>query len=407
MLFPSFFLGGFECSTHRLRGGRRLDLVAGTAHDRFAAEDYARLREAGILAARDGVRWHLVEPEAGRFDFASLVPMLRAAKAAGVTVAWDLLHFGWPDHIDVFAADFPARFARFAAAFAEVHRAEVGGTAFVAPVNEPSFLSFAGGEEGFFNPFEKKRGDEMKAQFVRAAVAGIEAIRALTPARIVHTDPIINIDAEPTRPQDRLAAENYRLSQFAFWDAVSGRTHPELGGQPEHLDVIGVNYYIHNQWMHNPFGKDSVILVPSHTHHLPLRYMLREVYERYGRPLFVSETGIEDDVRPVWLRYVGGEVRAAIRLGVPVEGICLYPIVNHPGWEDDRHCHNGLWDYPDDRGHRRPYGPLLDELRHQQDEFHNLFAGRPTSEEPLDLTTLDLMAKKMDEITTQSREAGK
>ena len=38
--------------------------------------------------------------------------------------------------------------------------------------------------------------------------------------------------------------------------------------------------------------------------------------------------------------------------GAPVEGVCLYPVVNHPGWDDDRHCHNGLWDYPDARGER-------------------------------------------------------
>jgi hypothetical protein len=168
-----------------------------------------------------------------------------------------------------------------------------------------------------------------------------------------------------------------------------------------------VNYYIHNQWLHNPAGKESVILVPSHPHHLPLRYMLREVYERYGRPLFVSETGIEDDVRPAWLRYISGEVRAAIRLGVPVEGICLYPILNHPGWEDDRHCRNGVWDYADAGGGRDAYPPLMDELRHQQEEFARLFAGRATAEEPLDLSTLDLMARKMDEMTTQSREAEK
>lgn len=40
-LFGSFFLGGFECSTHLGRDGRRHDLVAATQHDVLAAEDYA------------------------------------------------------------------------------------------------------------------------------------------------------------------------------------------------------------------------------------------------------------------------------------------------------------------------------------------------------------------------------
>jgi len=49
--------------------------------------------------------------------------------------------------------------------------------------------------------------------------------------------------------------------------------------------------------------------------------------------------------------------------GVPVEGICLYPIVNHPGWDDERHCHNGLWCYPDESGSREMYEPLAAEIK--------------------------------------------
>ena len=39
-LFKSFFMGGFECSTHRLPTGKRLDLVSSTQHDTFVASDY-------------------------------------------------------------------------------------------------------------------------------------------------------------------------------------------------------------------------------------------------------------------------------------------------------------------------------------------------------------------------------
>src|SRR4051794_37304042 len=64
-LFRSFFLGGFECSSHRRRDGRRLDLIAATRHDLLAFEDYQQLSEHGIRTARDGVRWHQVEAVAG------------------------------------------------------------------------------------------------------------------------------------------------------------------------------------------------------------------------------------------------------------------------------------------------------------------------------------------------------
>jgi hypothetical protein len=60
---------------------------------------------------------------------------------------------------------------------------------------------------------------------------------------------------------------------------------------------------------------------------------------------------------------------------VPVEGICLYPILNHPGWEDDRHCHNGLWDYADEAGEREICAPMAQELRRQQQLFERLRDG--------------------------------
>ena len=77
----SFFAGGFECSTFRLRSGRRLDLIESTAHDKFALQDYLRLQREGLRVAREGVRWHLVEAVPGRYDFSSVLPIVRAARA--------------------------------------------------------------------------------------------------------------------------------------------------------------------------------------------------------------------------------------------------------------------------------------------------------------------------------------
>src|SRR5437868_6280808 len=105
-LFRSFFMGGFECSTHKRPNGVRLDLIAATHHDRFCGEDYRRLTEQGMLSAREGLRWHLIESHAGQYDFSSALPMVRASTEKGVQVLWDLCHYGWPDHLDVFKPEF-------------------------------------------------------------------------------------------------------------------------------------------------------------------------------------------------------------------------------------------------------------------------------------------------------------
>src|SRR3954453_465276 len=175
-LFASFFLGGFECSTHRLRDGRRLDLVASTQHDRFAEKDYSLLAEHGIRTVREGLRWHLIEALPNQFDFASLNPMVRAAATTGTEVLWDLWHYGWPDYLDIFSKEFVEHFAAYARAAATV-LSDGCTRPFVCPVNEISFFSWAGGEAGVFNPFAHQRGNAMKRQLVRASIAAIHAMR--------------------------------------------------------------------------------------------------------------------------------------------------------------------------------------------------------------------------------------
>jgi hypothetical protein len=393
--FRSFFMGGFECSTHRLRSGRRLDVIGATAHDRFALQDYQRLVGAGMRTARDGLRWHLIEQTPGVYDFASVLPMLAAAREAGVQVIWDVLHYGWPDDLDVFSDAFVRRVADFSGAFAEVATRETDGPPWVVPVNEISFFAWAGGEVGIFNPFARQRADELKRQLLRAVIASIRAMREVnSEIRIVHTEPMINVVPHPGRPEDAGPAEAHRQAQYAALDMIAGRSHPELGGREEYLGVIGVNYYVHNQWIYP--GGHGTMIEPSHPRYRPVWQMLREVYERYGRPLFIAETGIEDEARPAWLRYIGYEVRRAIREGVPVHGVCLYPVVNHPGWEDDRHCHNGMWDYPDADGGREVYEPLLRELGSQQRLLEEAHVGEPAGPEAPDTHLLDVAAHWME-----------
>lgn len=402
-LLQSFFLGGFECSTHRLHSGKRLDLVSATFHDRFARSDYRLLERHGIRSAREGVRWHLIEAQPERYDFSSATAMFQAARETGMQVIWDLWHYGWPDDIDIFSAAFVDRFTKFARAAAE-QLSNYFAVPYVCPINEISFFAWAGGEGGIFNPFAMHRGDELKRQLVRASIEAISAMRQVNPMiRFFQIDPMINVMARRAYPHEQPIAEAYRQSQFEAWDMIAGIRDPELGGSREFLDVIGVNYYIHNQWTF-PGGHGSMI-VPSDPRYRHVRSMLREIHERYQRPLFIAETGIEDQTRPIWLRYICNEVFAAIASGVPVHGVCLYPVLNHPGWDDDRHCHNGLFDYADEQGLRGVYEPLAEELARQQQFAEGIFSGQRPFEEGYipDASALDWAAHVMEERTDEVR----
>lgn len=359
-LFRSFLQGGFECSSHRLRPqegetkGRRLDMIAAVSHDRYAKEDYRQLLGLGIRTVRDGFRWHLIE-KSGVYDWSSVRPMIRAAAETGTQVIWDLLHYGWPDDLDIWSPRFVDRFARFARACARLVREECGSVPFYCPVNEISFFSWGGGDAGYLNPFANGRGFELKVQLARAAITAMDEVSAVDPrARFVHCEPVINVIAHPARPEDRRVAEGHRQSQYQAWDLIAGRLWPQIGGSERYLDIIGVNYYFNNQWIH---GGPPIDI--GHELYKPFKKILSEAFARYGKPILISETGIENERRAPWFEYIVSQAGQAMQCGVPLEGICLYPIVNHPGWDDGRACANGAFSSEVTAFGREPYVPLV------------------------------------------------
>lgn len=357
-LFRSFVAGGWECSTHKLRHGRRLDVIAATGHDRHAAQDYRQLAGLGVRTMRDGLRWHLVD-RGGRYDWSSWDGMLRAARATRTQVVWDLMHYGWPDDADIWRAAFVDRFAAYARAAARHWRETTDEAPLWCPVNEVSFHAWGGGDAGYLNPHAHGRGYELKCQLARAAIAAAEELKDVDPrARIVLAEPLIAIHHDPGNGRPRWEAEGWHDSQFQAFDLMTGRLWPLLGGREELLDVVGCNYYFNNQWIHGgpPIDWD-------HPLYAPLSDLLVALHARYDRPLWIAETGTEGDRRAAWLSYVGREALRARRRGVPLEGLCLYPVADHPGWDDDRHCPNGLLGMtPGDRG-RAVHEPLAREVR--------------------------------------------
>ncbi|WP_426140870.1 beta-glucosidase [Pseudomonas sp. DWP3-1-2] len=364
-------MAGYECAAHRRQDGQRLDLLATTGHAKWVDPDYRALGAIGVRCARDGLRWHLIESRPGHYDWSSVLPMLRAARDHNIQVVWDLCHYGYPDGLDVWRPEFVERFARFAGAVARLMKDEGVGTPFYSPINEMSFWSWAGGQVGYFNPCGHGRGQELKHQLVRASIAAIEAVRAQAPAaRFVQCDPLIHVIAGSRRADEISGAEHYRNAQFEAWDMLAGRQWPGLGGREEYLDIIGVNFYPHNQWIFN-----GPKILQGERGYRPLAGMLMEVYQRYRRPLLISETGAENDERVPWLDYVSEQAAHALARGVPVEALCWYPFLDYPGWDDGRYCPAGLFGFADGEGHRAPFHPLQAQMQALEARFMSTTAG--------------------------------
>ena len=204
---------------------------------------------------------------------------------------------------------------------------------------------------------------ELKHQLVRAAIGASDALRAELPGVRLGFARAGNSHCGRSRaPGRRTTGRGVPFGDVRGVGHVGRPAQPELGGHEKYLDVIGVNYYDRNQWWnHGPTIRRNE---PAYR---PFREILAEVYHRYRRPMFISETGTEDDDRPAWLALRRGRSRAAMQAGIPLHGICLYPILNHPGWDDDRHCRNGLWDYPGPGGEREIFSRWREGIRRQQD----------------------------------------
>jgi hypothetical protein len=216
----------------------------------------------------------------------------------------------------------------------------------VTPINEVGFLSWLGGDARGTVPYGVGIGWEVKYRLVKAYVEGIEALKEADPqVRILTTEPLVSICGDPrASPEERRAAADRHEHQFQVLDMLSGRMCPELRGREEYLDLIGLNFYYDNQWVlptHRILGWNDAVPDPQW---VPLHRLLQMVFRRYERPLVLSETSHPLEDRPLWMDMIASECGIAMRAGVPVRGICWYPLVDRPDWDRPDQWHAaGIW----------------------------------------------------------------
>jgi hypothetical protein len=245
-----------------------------------------------------------------------------------------------------------------------VHESVSGRPPSVCPLNEINFLSWAV-DDGYFPRVGPEQRGWFKRQLVRTAIMAARAIKQRWPAStIVWAEPLIHIAPHDLRRPTVRAAEQNLQGMYQSYDWIMGLAEPELGGDRSVVDVVGWNFYPHNQWYYQ-----GPTIPMGHHEYRPLADMLVEVAERYAKPLFISETGAEGSGRPAWLHYVCDEVRTAKRRGADVRGICIYPVTAYPGWDNSRHCQVGLFSPVGSDGKRHVYEPLKEELERQRAIF--------------------------------------
>jgi hypothetical protein len=372
--FKSFWMAGFESSDQLNAHGERVDFLNITSHLELIEQDYKALLNYEMKVVREGVRWSQVEVSPYHYDFSVLATMIEAGKKTGIQQVWDLCHFGFPDDLTPLHPHFTKRFESFCRAFAlfyKEHNEE--GILIVTPINEVGFISWLGGDVAGTSPYCFNNGWQVKYAYMRAYIAGVRALKEVdSGVRILTTEPLINVTCRnPATELERQHAAFYHELQFQVLDMLSGRIFPELGGKEEYLDLLGCNYYYNNQWVLDPHFVLGWNDEMPNENYKPLGNLLNEVYQRYNRPLVLSETSHPGIDRPLWINHIAEEAHKLIAMDVPLWGICWYPVIDRPDWDYlDQWHHAGLWDHESPMfGQKRilhmPTSRALQDARHR------------------------------------------
>jgi len=340
-VFASFWSGGFEGADHVNGHGVALDLNALTGHVTQLRGDYRRARAAGLRTVRESVGWRVTAVNGGRYDFARAIRMAEEAARQGIEIAWTLWHYGFPQAVDPFATSLPGLMAEFADAFIRTLGPRLPEAVWINPVNEISFLTWLLTETRAIHPY---RGDRkahaplLKRNLVRAAIAATAAVRARRPdARFFHTDPMIHVASSTGDSTMDVLREHE--AQFEAWDLLADPAF-EAGVPVGHrFHLVGANYYHSSQW-------EISTRTPLHWHlrdprRRSLSGLLEALSRRYTLPVALTETGHVGSGRRSWIDELAREIRAAPACA----GVCMYPLVDRPDWDDPGHWHRtGLWD---------------------------------------------------------------
>lgn len=340
--FPIPFLGAFE-STYQPAHDR--DVLETTQHDVRWKDDLRLLASCHVRQLRYPMRWHRIEPEEGRFDWEHIDEVMGTMHDQGFEPVVDLLHHtSYPLWLGDFSSRrFGEAFVRFCEAVAERYPWLPGYTI----CNEPFTTFLLCGQEGVWPPHD--RGLDGFIRLARnvfpAVTAASRALQDLLPgARHVHVEATERHTWSAPAGEDFARMANDR--RFLFTDLLVGRPiDPDrpfvrdlvrgggedlLSIEPGGIDVLGLDYYAHNQWDWTAPGVGTTA-APGRPR---LSDVILEYSERYELPVILGETNIRGFAsdRASWLKYTLEQCELARDAGADVAGYCWFPFIDSADW---------------------------------------------------------------------------
>lgn len=354
---PMFWAVGIEDTNigWPLKGsGVPLDEYASTGHYDQWRSDFDLVVASGATTVRYGLPWYRLNPAPGVWDWTWADEVIRyAVTELGLDLIIDLVHYGTPSWLEGSFTDpaFPEALADYAGAVASRYSDLVDK---FTPLNEPLVTASFTGARAIWPPYDS--GDDGWARVVVGVCAGIQA--AIKAIKAVHpTAVIVHVEATHVWETDDAALVDrrdvLRARNFLPTDLVLGRltvADPlyawlvEVGIDSDVLerfrepcpvpDLIGVNFYPELSCRELVEIDGEAVGVAFDGGGAALHQVTTEFWERYGIPVFVSETSVEGDPEHLseWVEVVVSTCAELRADGVDLRGVTWWPLFDFVDW---------------------------------------------------------------------------
>ncbi|MDT5063423.1 MAG: dTDP-4-dehydrorhamnose reductase [Acidobacteriota bacterium] len=379
---PLELWAGVECSVNRV-GSSYFDQLERSGHAR-RVEDLDLFAELGVCAMRYPVLWERTAPDGlERADWSWADERLKRLRELGIRPIVGLVHHGsGPRQTSLVDTSFPEKLAQFARAVAR----RFPWVEHYTPINEPLTTARFSGLYGHWYPHGRDDLTFARAQLTqcRAIVLAMRAIREINPqARLIQTEDLGKTFSTRTLLYQ---AEFENERRWLTYDLLTGRVtrahamwsylrgagidEAELDWFANNTcppDIIGVNHYLTSE----RFLDERSNRYPASTHGGNGRHayadveavrvcaeglagpraLMKEVWERYGLPLAVTEVHLgctrEEQLR--WLKEVWDGAQSLRQEGVDVRAVTAWSLLGAFDWDslitrEEGHYEPGVFD---------------------------------------------------------------
>ena len=388
--FPRGFLWGTATSAHQVEGGNTNNQwwnweqqpgrilngdKSGAACDWWNGrwrEDMDRAAEYGQNAHRLSVEWSRIQPSFEEWDEDALdryIEIIRGLAERNITPFVCLHHFSdpiWLSSAGGWENDQVVNlFEKYVSKTVETLKNYVS---YWVTINEPNVYAFNSYLLGQFPPGKKDIPSTLRVlrNLIRGHAAAYHTIHRIQPTARVGIAHQFR-GAYPAKSWsifDRLAVSIMKdLFNESFPRTLSSgvfRTILGLQRIPEAKDTqdyIGVNYYTSDRislnlrepgFIHRDFRPNSLLSNTGFIANEPEGiYEAIEWARKFGKPIIISENGIddpEDSIRPGYLFEHLHQVWRAVNFNYPVKGYFHWTLVDNFEWERGWTQRFGLWE---------------------------------------------------------------